>query len=371
MKVVLYIGHHKTGSSALQGYMARNWHALAEAGILYPAVEAEGLSRNLASCLTGKETTKKLPLVVREPHNALAFAMISAGTGTPMPHFQRGLPPAREMLRSLRHQIDLLQPKAVILCSEVMSNFAKQAPGKIEELATLFSGAEVEIYCTLRRPDLYLASWYGQRLKFGQKIAPLRDGGALAYRDTIHFDFAAMIYPWQTAFPRARFHLRNYADVLAAGGAVEDFTAQVGVDFPAGLVMPPRANPGLPYAAMEIMRRGNQVLNRADRLALRSFLLHRTNVARLPRNDEVELFGAETRRELYQSFLPVHDALNRMTGRDAFFPDLQDMLIAHPIPETELPLPTLRKVRRNIRALLLPRAVRGFLRDLRKDLSRR
>lgn len=39
MKVVFYIGHHKVGSTALQVYLSQNWLRLAQAGILYPAVE--------------------------------------------------------------------------------------------------------------------------------------------------------------------------------------------------------------------------------------------------------------------------------------------------------------------------------------------
>ena len=44
MKVILYIGHHKVGSTALQVFLSQNSHRLLQAGILYPAVEMQGFS---------------------------------------------------------------------------------------------------------------------------------------------------------------------------------------------------------------------------------------------------------------------------------------------------------------------------------------
>ena len=47
MKVILYIGHHKVGSTSLQVFLARNWAALAREGTLYPSVENRGYALNL------------------------------------------------------------------------------------------------------------------------------------------------------------------------------------------------------------------------------------------------------------------------------------------------------------------------------------
>ena len=51
MDLILFMGHHKVGSSALQMFLARNWLPLARAGILYPAVEPQGMAANLGAAV--------------------------------------------------------------------------------------------------------------------------------------------------------------------------------------------------------------------------------------------------------------------------------------------------------------------------------
>lgn len=335
MKILLYIGHHKVGSTSLQAYFSQNWLALAQAGILYPMVEAEGLSDVLQRGLREADTPELPKINIREPHNALAFRMMTSITKKPMPPYHRQMPSLDQMLKTIRAQVRMLDPDTVVLCSEVMANLGPLNPKLITTLKKLFPKAEFEIYCSLRRPDQYLASWHGQRLKFGHRIDPLSKGGALAYRKGIHFDYLAMLRPWIEIFPEARIHLRNYADVLAAGGSVEDFTAEVSTVFPTDLPLPARTNPSLAYATYEIQRRGNMRLDRKGQIALRGDLLRLSAQGSLPANAQVELFGAETRAQLAEAFAPIAEGLATLTGNGAFFPDLDQITQVAPIPEDE------------------------------------
>ena len=43
-RLILFIGHHKVGSTSLQDFFARNAVALAGDGVLYPFVDFQGLS---------------------------------------------------------------------------------------------------------------------------------------------------------------------------------------------------------------------------------------------------------------------------------------------------------------------------------------
>lgn len=356
MKLILYVGHHKVGSTALQVFLSQNWLALARAGILYPAVESEGFSDHLKRALDGADTPGKPPINVREPHNALAFRLISQSTGNAMPPYHRNLPSTTQMLRAIRNQVGQLAPHTVILCGEVMSNFGKTDPTLIGQLLGALPQAEIELYCTLRRPDEYLASWYGQRLKFGHRIEALRDGGAMGYARSIHFDYRTMLEPWITRLPGTRLHLRTYAEVLAAGGSVEDFTTEIDAGIPADLTPAVRANESLPYALMEIMRRGNQRLDRPGSRKLRKFLLAAADRLDLPPNREVELFGADTRVRLVRAFDPIHAWLGEIVGRDAFFPDIAAMRQARPIPELDA-------------AAVAARALRDTPEELRPDAA--
>ncbi|MDN3713792.1 hypothetical protein QWZ10_22215 [Paracoccus cavernae] len=76
MKVILFIGHFKTGSTSLQRFLSRNFHALLKAGILYPSVESQGVAHNMAALRNGRDfdwISDKLN--VTEPHNALALVL--------------------------------------------------------------------------------------------------------------------------------------------------------------------------------------------------------------------------------------------------------------------------------------------------------
>lgn len=341
MKVIIYIGHHKVGSTALQVFLSRNWLALAKAGILYPSVETSGFSHTLARALgqnLGKgngPNTGSTGMNVREPHSALAYQMIAKITGHNVPPQFKRLPAVPQMLHALRKQVEFLKPKAVILCSEVFANFGQVDPDLIPQLMTAFSDTEieVEIYGALRRPDEYLISWHGQRLKVGERLNPLDNGGLEPYFDTIHFNFRTMAEAWSKQLPEARLILRPYSEILEAGGSIDDFIARSSVDFPANLAVPGRANQSLPRAAMEIVRRANHDLpnNLAHELS-RYFLTTGKALDPTP-NAQVEMFGAAARQELAHRFAPIHDYLSELTGRSAFFDSIDEVTHECPVPQ--------------------------------------
>lgn len=334
MKVILYIGHHKVGSTALQAYLAQNWLPLAKAGILYPAVEGQGFAANLAETLGhGNDASKHV--VVREPHSALAYRMIADAAKRKMPKQFSGLPGTPQMLRSLRQQVDTLAPHTVILCSEAFSNFGQVAAEQIDRLCATFKDAEFQVYCALRRPDDYLTSWHGQRLKVGELARSLDGDGAQQYYDTIHFNYRMVVEEWVKRVPKARLSIRNYADILTVGGSAEDFVAETGLTLPDGMTAPGRANASLPLAAFALMERAITDLPGPARHQLSRFLQARGKALSPVANGEVELFGAPQRAQMRQDFQPSEDYLRKLTKRAAFFPDLDQMTEARPVPAQE------------------------------------
>lgn len=348
MKVLLYFGHHKVGSTALQSFLFRNQTLLMRHGLLYPDVESEGLvhaivqflreselSEDQAMRLSAARLFEPQSMNAREPHNALAFQMLAQATKGNVPNWHKGLPAVPQMIRALRLQAQLLQPEAVLICSEVMSNFGPRHPKLIDRVRDIYPEAEHSLYCVLRRPDEYLISWHAQRLRFGEKVLSLRDGAALNYTGSIHFDYRKTVEPWLDRFPEAPRHLRNYADVLQAGGSVEDFFASNDLQIPADAAAQGRANESLPRAAMEIARRGNHDLPAEAAAALRQYLLSCGDHLKPVPNKEIEMFGAPLRAELFARFAPIHDWLSKQTGQAAFFPDIEEMATTRPVPEAE------------------------------------
>lgn len=335
MKIVLYIGHHKVGSTALQVFLSQNSLKLMRAGILYPAVEMRSFAHLLAKAVKKGDEPAYLPGNVREPHSALAYQMISSISERPVPPQYRMLPSAEQMMHAIRCQIEELEPHTVVLCSEAFANFGEVSSGLIVRLREALPEAEIEIYCGLRRPDQYLVAWHGQRLKVAEPLPALRDIGHRAYARSIHYNFRKVIGPWHQKMPQARVILRNYADILASGGSPEDFMAQTGVDWPEGLLPVGKPNPSLPLAAMEIVREANAALPRPLALRFCKHVMENAGSLETVPDDEVEMFGPGDRRRLVREFRAVHQYLSGLADVPAFFPDLEEATRDRPVPELE------------------------------------
>lgn len=336
LKIVFYIGHHKVGSTALQAYLAQNWLPLMRSGILYPSVEGHGFAANLRDGLGKSAPSGAQPVHIREPHSALAYRMIADVSGRPIPRQFSELPSTDQMIRAIRNQVETLSPHTVILCSEAFSNFGQVNPDLVNQLGAIFPEAEIQIYCALRRPDDYLISWHGQRLKVCEQIQPLRETGASQYYGTIHFDYTMVVNAWIERLPAAQISLRNYTDIVAAGGSIEDFVQQTGLQLPSdGLTAPGRANKSLPLSAFSIMDRAVVDLDRKDAHRLSQVLQSKGHALSPIANAEIEMFGAEHRHALVETFAPFEARLAEIIEQPAFFADLDRATAARPVPEQD------------------------------------
>lgn len=358
MQLILFIGHHKVGSSALQTYLARNALPLLRRGILYPAVEAQGLSALLAAALAGKDQPAgAIPVNYREAHNALAFGMMHAHAPDRhhVPALHQGLPPAADMLVAIRRQIEEFRPETLILAAEVFANFGAAAPTLIEDLAAAIAPDTVRLTASLRRVDDYMISWHAQRLRFGQKPRSLPEGAVGHYMRSIHFNYRQMIEPWIARLPGAGLRLRGYDQVLAAGGAVQDFLAGHGIDPVPGGPAEPRVNAGLHRGLIEIARQANLLLTPAE--AHESFLalLHLGDRLGLPPAREVEMYGAGLRREIHDRFAPIADWLDGVAGGPVLT-ETADLLRVRPLHEHEVNRLALERIRDGHLALFPPAA---------------
>lgn len=336
MKVILFIGHHKVGSTSLQDYLSRNSVALAKAGILYPYVDFEGMAY-MAGVAAGRHQVEGgLPINVREPHNALAFRMLADEKDGKVPPYHKKLPGFMQMINAIHQQVDVFQPHTVILAAEVFANFAAVNPALIGKLVRHFPGAEFTVMATLRRIDEYLASWHGQRLKFGHQVSPLHENGGLTYSKGIHFNYRRMVESWLDSLPDAQVILRNYADVAASGGSVVDFTKQTGLQLPDGLAEERRENDSLHRGFYDLVCRGNAALPHEVAADLRRTLRHITPALKLPRSNQIELFGSAHRQNLVDKFQPIDAYLGELIGQDSFFADLEEARETLPVAEAEV-----------------------------------
>ncbi|NRB19376.1 MAG: hypothetical protein HRU33_17845 [Rhodobacteraceae bacterium] len=368
MKIILFIGHHKVGSTSLQDFLSRNSVALAQAGILYPSVDFEGMSLMLAAAISGKTPDESLPINAREPHNALAFKMLAEHNKGKVPPFHKGLPATGQMVRAIRKQVEFLAPHTVILAAEVFANFAPTSPDLITRLRDIFPEADITVVATLRRIDDYLASWHGQRLKFGHKPAPLRDTGAQSYFGNIHFDYRLMLEGWIQGMPEARFILREYRDVRQSGGSVADFITQTGLKVPRRLSKERKTNQSLHRGLYEIARLGNKALRPLLANELRRNLQDLTPELGLPASADIELFGAQHRQLMQEQFEPIHAFLAEVSGKAPFFKDQAQVETLRPIPEMEVFRLALAGVTQRLADIEEPE-IRDFLTALKAESS--
>lgn len=338
MRVVLFIGHHKVGTSSLQRFLAENYHPFLKTGVLYPMVEFEGLTYQMAHGLNQPTDHTPLTFNVREAHNALAFKMMTEQSKKhKVPPYHTMLPHTRQMFHAISQQITFFEPHTMVLCAEVFANFAAMDIALIQRLSAIFDPEDVTIVATLRRPDEYITSWQGQRLKFGHKVKPLFEDGLDHYFGSIHFNYRKMLEGWAQEFPpgTSTWILRDYSDVLKSGGSIEDFLTQIGLKRPKNAVEVPHSNPSLPDALMEVARLGNNMLEPSMAQALRRYLMDAGSRLNLPKKSDIEHFGPENRARLLESFDPIHKWLQHLTGHDPFFKDMDQAAAVRTIPVTE------------------------------------
>ncbi|SEO23496.1 hypothetical protein SAMN04488103_1167 [Gemmobacter aquatilis] len=335
MKLVCHIGHHKTGTTSLQVFLSQNSHALLQAGILYPWVESQGATTAVMKGLTG-DMEGVLPINIREAHNALAFRMLAdAIPHWKVPPYHRELPHSKQMLIALRNQMEALMPEAVVLCSEVMSHFGIAAPQLITQLRKPTEQADFKLYCTLRRPDEQLVSWHGQQIRFGQAPAPLSDPAEGIKFGNLHVDYRGVVEPWLKRIPDATFLINPYRETIADGGSIQHFVKHSGISFPENLLEAPTMNVSQPAALIPLLREANRVLPKPAAQALAHEMADLTEGLDLPGTREVEFFGPAARAQLLDYFRPIHAWLTALTGRTAFFTDLEEMAVCKPVSDSE------------------------------------
>lgn len=361
MHVTFFIGHHKTGSTSLQGYLANNYLTLLKEGILYPAVEAEGMACNLAAVLAGRNPRPEYgQFSVREPHNALSFRLLNEANDFPIPAWHPNLPTGFQMFHMIERQILALKPDHLVLCSEVMTRLADRGAKKMmTRITNRFGHFDATIYLNLRRIDEYIASWHLQLLKFGTPVKPLRDGAHANYYPRVHFRYDTIVEQWKKALPNANLVVRNYNDVLKAGGTVVDFFAQSPIPH-VPQAEDDRLNSSIPHCMAEIVRQGN-LSHPAHRLAIQGYIEEAMSRISVPRNSEVEMYGAEHRAALLEAFEPVHAALSHSLGLSEFFPDMAAAAQCRPIPEMEAAREALAALKADAPAYARDDAVRDFI----------
>ncbi len=192
-RLLMHIGTHKTGTSALQALMERNREPLAARGVCYPQ-------------------TDRPPFPNRRKHLNF-WRAIKAGP--------EAFAEERERLLA---EFDASGADTLVLSEEHLSHPRLRIADAMRDLARHF---DIEALCFLRRQDSFLESWWSQRCKSGREKLHI-DAFVGKERGLVWVDYLKMLDRW------ARF-----ARVTAIGfeqacerGLVESFNEATGLDLP-------------------------------------------------------------------------------------------------------------------------------------------
>lgn len=183
--LIIHIGTHKTGTSALQGILTRESGRLLENGIAYMQSGREGA----------------------HAHHELARAISK--------HVNKSVwQKLRQELAESPCRINLISSEGFWFCE----------PERLKE--ELPEAGEVRIIAYLRRQDRYLQSLYKQAVAGGRKIDFAAWLGKMAHRG----NYLAVIERWATQFGKEAITIRPYEREGKTIDSIEDFGSFLGLD---------------------------------------------------------------------------------------------------------------------------------------------
>jgi capsular polysaccharide export protein len=250
---ILHIGQSKTGTTAIQHFLAANRGVLRSMGVLYPDI------RNKGVCLGATD------------HNLVVWALIGKISPIGVP-FQDFLESVEAELRQdpalhtviLSSESFLGEPHIWDFDSEDVWRQANRE--KIQTLHRLLQGHEVTILVYLRRQDYWVNSAFNHIIKIEGLL------GRCLYSDiqqliehlAPRLDYAQELRAWSEHFGRDAMVVRPYEkSQLVDGDAVSDFMVRTGLsDFGSRFVRPDyqeSRNLGLPRDVLEVKRILNRV----------------------------------------------------------------------------------------------------------------
>lgn len=175
-RLILHIGMHKTGSSAIQRFLSLNRWTLGKLGVAYPPSIG--------------------PKGARQPkHNAI-FTAISHEADRKAPHPDLG--PAADLIEATAASIERAAPRTAILSAE---GFSGERPVFAQALQPLAERFDVRVIVFLRRRDLWVESFYKQMVQSRDVREARPFHKFLAANATQrHMDYLTILNWWADAF---------------------------------------------------------------------------------------------------------------------------------------------------------------------------
>jgi hypothetical protein len=252
-RLLLHLGQHKTGSKALQAYLAHNRQVLRELGILYPVEDSPAHTIPAYS-----HSQFRLFALLRR--DALAITSVEAAARVfwePLAGYCQPFTTTRDLFESWEAERLRLGSESLLVSAEDLFDMhtahelgfslavVQVGARLLAELAAAFA-YDVRLVVYLRRQDHLLGTHYGQLIK-GSSAQDL-DMAAFATAFGPRLDSRRLLSCWEAAFGREAIQVRPYEPELLPAGIVGDF-------FPNVLGLPVPARCREPEADVESVNR--------------------------------------------------------------------------------------------------------------------
>lgn len=235
-KLILHIGTHKTGSTTIQNYFYFNRLWMRFWGVFYPRpVNGPLFFSNNHSDLRDTARAEGQP---KNPHTHPEFGPHDALLG-----------------RYLLAIKDAGCPVNILSCEGWSSHLNRYAT----RLAPLRQHFDVKVICFMRRPDVWVERFYGQRIVNIEhnETTPFDEFIAQPPMERYLFDRASILEWWAEAFGPENIEVIPFVPAEPDFDLLDRFFAACGINFPATRFMlfrNSRANPSLPAADIEAIR---------------------------------------------------------------------------------------------------------------------
>lgn len=283
MTVVLHIGTHKTGTTAIQRFAAANRAKLRSRGLWYPSYD-------------------EIKLFVHYGHHHISHA-IAEENGNRLS--------LEEAQRFLDHVIANKRPGETLLISAepfyrhllpAEGGYWAQRKAYIDRVRSMIHADDVKVLCIVRRQDTFARSLYQERIK----VTKFRQGFREFLEEREPFEYYEHLRLFEEAF--GSVDLLIYED-LAAAGLINAFFSHLGIDV-ANITGRPSANPSLPIDLVEFKRILNGTSLKPERLKeIGVLLLDKADRATKIERGKVDWLPIEEIAAFYASFAEANEKL--------------------------------------------------------------
>jgi len=284
MTIVLHIGTHKTGTTAIQRFAASKRGKLRPKGLWYPSYDEIGL-------------------FVHYGHHHVAHALANENGN------RLSIDDAKRFADHV--QAKMRRSETLLISAEPFYRHVLPADGGywaerkayIERMRSFFPGPDVKVLTIVRRQDTFARSLYQERVKVTKYRLKFKD---FIENERPSFEYYKHLEIFSEVF--GDVEVLTYED-LAGDGLIDAFFNHLGVDV-SGIPGRPSANPSLPIDLVEFKRILNSTRLKPERLKeIGTLLLDRAADLTKIERGKVDWLPVETMAAFYESFAEENEKL--------------------------------------------------------------